>query len=187
MSRCNMSKITYYLCPEKGHISVKCPKLTDMQEAYKNSQPKANLASNAMIIDSGTTQHMFNQLDIFEDITPRESHITCANAQRIKSIHIRTVEVNNTGVSETLRNVLYAPELQYNLVSVRALTKDGKDVLFKQDGTVETIDENNYSHKIGQTIGDLYQMDDQNALTTIARSANMDEYALWHHRFRHMG
>ena len=156
-----------------------------MQEAYKNSkQQKANLAYNATIIDSGATQHMFNRMDAFGEISPRESHIACANSQQMKSTHIGTVDID-VGVHEKLQNVLYVPELQHNLLSVRALTKDGgKDVIFKKDGTVETVDDDNNSYKIGQAIGDLYQLTDQNALS--ARSTN-DEYSLWHHRFGHAG
>src|SRR5271163_673564 len=102
----------------------------------------------------------------------------------MKSTHIGTVDID-VGVHEKLQNVLYVPELQHNLLSVRALTKDGgKDVIFKKDGTVETVDDDNNSYKIGQAIGDLYQLTDQNALS--ARSTN-DEYSLWHHRFGHAG
>ncbi|GAC1660287.1 MAG: hypothetical protein PVS3B3_30240 [Ktedonobacteraceae bacterium] len=90
------------------------------------------------------------------------------------------------GTQEILRDVLYVPGLQHNLISVRALTKDGKDVIFKRDGTVETIDDEN-THRIGQAVGDLYQLTDINALVATNAMGAFDDYTIWHQRFGHAG
>ena len=175
------------LCDSTEHPTYECPDIPDMRDAYKSkikcNTPQANFAISA-IIDSGATQHMFNQLDAFGSTISQESAITCANSQQLKSTHIGTVNID--GIS-TLHDVLHVPELKHNLLSVRALTKDGNDVIFKRDGDVELINDVE-SHVIGHAVGDLYQLlADRDALIAETTKPKIDDYTLWHHRLGHPG
>src|ERR1700677_3998881 len=101
----------------------------------------------------------------------------------MKSIHIGTVQIG----SQNLNNVLYIPELYSDLISVRALTKEGKKVLFNEDGTVETIGDNNIC-QIGYTVNNSYQLDVSSMVATSSRNTTLNnEYILWHHQFGHAG
>ena len=80
---------------------------------------------------------MFNDLDAFNngDIHQQETCITCANKEEVIATHVGSVSLNLDGTSKTLQNVLYVPELKHNLVSVRALEKDGNHVSFRNGNT----------------------------------------------------
>jgi Reverse transcriptase (RNA-dependent DNA polymerase)/Retrotransposon gag protein/Integrase core domain/Chromo (CHRromatin Organisation MOdifier) domain/GAG-pre-integrase domain len=183
----DMSKITCYICDKTGdHFTSRCPKLNEMKEAYK--QNLANAASDLTIIDSGATQHMFNQIETFGTISPNNSSIICANSEKLHSEYIGTVDIKMGEEDiKTLQNVLYVPKLQHNLISVRALTKEGNDILFKRDGTVKLVNDNE-TYEIGQAIGNIYQLKmKNNHLATIASKDIKNETLLWHHHLGHPG
>jgi len=184
----DISKITCSLCDAVGdHFTHKCPKIPAMKTAYQN-RSQANVAYGlSTIIDSGATQHMFNHLEDFEVASEQDSSITCANSQRIKSSHVGTVNIDIGQDSILLHDVLHVPALQHNLLSVRALNKEGNDVIFKRDGLVELIDGTNRARKLGEAIGDLYHLSGQHSPIVAAASVstNIDNYTLWHHRLGH--
>ena len=131
------------------------------------------------IIDFGASHHMFKRQESFRTLSSRMSLVTgTGENSSLKSTNVRTVNIKlDAGASNIkLRNVLHVPSLHHNLLSVRALTKDGNDVLFKQSGEVKLIQSNNLhgdslihgdkqllhgdknSLKIGEAVGDLYEL-----------------------------
>ncbi|KAL2893413.1 Retrovirus-related Pol polyprotein from transposon RE1 [Bienertia sinuspersici] len=77
-----------------------------------------------LIIDSGATNHICCNLDLFElykvfDKTPNT--ITVANGKQVHVEHIRTVIFEN-GVK--LENVLHVPGVKFNLISTHKLCQD---------------------------------------------------------------
>ena len=172
------------ICRKKGHYANKCFKLKDVLDIYdKACGPQSNYVSTAkmMIIDSGTTQHMFSDHNAFETLTPENATITCANSQSISATHVGTVKLND---SKTLKDVLLVPELQHNLISVSALTDEGDDITFMHKGTVllNAMDDNPI--QIGHAIGKLYHSE-TNLVSNKACLTNVDDYMLWHHRLGH--
>ena len=169
-----------FKCNEIGHKARKCHNNQSAQ------QPQANLAigAKATIIDSGASQHMFKWQNMFRNLIPNTSTVASAGtSSELKSKHIGMIDISINGQETTLRNVLHVPGLRHNLLSVRALTKNGNDVVFKQNGDVELINGNN-STKIGHAIGDVFQLKMETAFS--ANVSNSD-YTLWHHRFGHPG
>lgn len=103
---------------------------------YKNSKLTALIAHNSTFIDFGASQHMFNQKGcVWEYVT--NIQINCTKAEQLNAIHIGTVKSN---ISEILHDALYVPNLKYNLISIRVIIKKGRDIMFKKDSTVITID-----------------------------------------------
>jgi hypothetical protein len=161
-----------------------CPKRKEIAAMYKNSKPTALIAAhNTTYIDSGASQHMFNQKDAFEDMSPTRAQINCAGTEQLKATHVGTIEL---GASETLHDVLYVPDLKHNLMSVCAVTKGGKNVMFKTDGTVVTIDKHDTTRQIGREVNGLYHLTSPNALVA-ARGSASEQFTLWHRRFGHPG
>ena len=176
------AKFSCPICDATDHAAFKCPNLTTLRETLNKSHPSANQAIGATIIDSGATQHMFYELDDLTDVTQNNTTITCANSQELQSTHIGSIDLTD---ELNLKNVLCVPDLQHNLISVRALNKSGNDVIFKNDGTVINVDETDKATKIGQTIGDLFHLSTGEEAYLANSTRTFDEYALWHHRLGH--
>jgi hypothetical protein len=91
------STMTCYLCEEKGHTMLKCPKRAEIVSAYKNSKPTALIAYEPTFIDSGASQHMFNSEAVFEDMAPTQAQINCAGTEQLRATHVGTVDSGVTG------------------------------------------------------------------------------------------
>ena len=92
-----------------------CPNLKDAKEAVKQStKPQANLTTT--IIDSGATQHMFNTLDIFDDISrSRNVSVACADKTEIDAPHVGSVKLSldaDDCSSLTLRDVFTCSKVE---------------------------------------------------------------------------
>jgi hypothetical protein len=161
-----MSKIKCHLCEKTSHFVQNCPNFADLKADFNKkggSQPKAqaNLIYGTTIIDSGATQHMFHSKESFDDdLRAKKTTDACANSQEIESIHTGTVNISLGDSIKALRDVLHVPELKKNLLSVRALTREGHKVTFNPDGTVVMTETDNDEHsfEIGQAVGDLYHL-----------------------------
>ena len=168
-----------------------CPNLKDAKEAVKQStKPQANLTTT--IIDSGATQHMFNTLDIFDDISrSRNVSVACVDKTEIDAPYVGSVKFSldaDDCSSLTLRDVLHVPKLKHNLLSVRALTKERLDVSFRRDGMVLVADEDDKTYEIGHAVGDLYHLTmttPEVYTVTTTTTTSQDPYTLWHHRLGH--
>src|SRR5277367_1195143 len=168
-------------CKGTGHYAKYCNKLKEFHESGK--MPQAHYVNATTIIDSGATQHMFNDCNVFETLTQKDATITCANSQSISATHVGTVKLND---SKTLTNVLLVPELQHNLISVSAIAKEGNDVTFTHNGSVLINDATKDNpFKIGHIQGNLYHSE-TNLVSNKACIANCDDFTLWHHRFGHL-
>ena len=187
--------ITCIICDAKGHVPKSCPNLEIARESAKkrsSNTAQVNMAQANLVtvIDSGATQHMFNRLDLFGTTTERNSRVKCANNQELKSSLVGPVELEMQGTTtKILQDALYVPELRQNLLSVRALTKEGNDVIFRRNGTVELVEDNSDEPiTIGRAVGDLYQLNENEnesdyAMFTVQESA--ENHELWHHRLGH--
>ena len=163
-----------------------CPILKQMCETFTKTQTQsqANLVYATTIIDSGATQHMFNEIDAFEDLTPIKSTVSCANSETLDATHVGTVRLNDE--IEPLRNVLHVSKLKHNLVSVMALNDEGNDITFNSDKDV-IMSNDKRTIQLGRAIGNLYHVtlnetENENYLATKV----LDDYTLWHHRLGHL-
>src|SRR6201999_1651719 len=115
-----------------------CNKFNDWVKTEKEKakpRAEANLAIGA-IIDLGATQHMFNQLELFEMVAEHDGLVTYAGNEKLCATHVGTIELDD---ELKLRDILYVSEITRNLISVRALICDGNDITFKSNGSVIKI------------------------------------------------
>jgi hypothetical protein len=85
--------------------------------AFIANKPSAD--RQTWILDSGATQHMCHDPNLFTAISPFHATITTANGKPMHSKGTGTVFYKYGSSSITLNNTLFCPELQQNLISIR--------------------------------------------------------------------
>lgn len=174
-------------CKKSNHKEENCFFRNKTLKPYKQnknsyiafmSERKRNENKN-FIVDSGSTCHMTNNRKILSKIVKQDSNISVAK----KNEQLISHEKGNIETEKCLiKNVLYVPDLEKNLLSVNAITDN--------DGTVTFTDKNVYIKKNDLTlIGNktntgLYTID----FNTIeyANSAILKDSVLdWHIKLGH--
>jgi len=137
--------IKCFKCGKMGHVQNECrsgnwsqAKPRTRREAHNAEFLEVNLADGhdeerlAWIVDSGCTNHMAKDLNVFKDYRPFEPSerkmIKVGGNQHLAAHGIGTVVLNTTDGQCILYNVLYTPKMRRNLVSVPKVTDFGWDV-----------------------------------------------------------
>ena len=139
------------------------------------------------IIDSGASRHMFGSRPFMANIreAPSVETIDTADGSKARIEGVGGVALSiNPSVELSLSNVLYAPSLHFNLISVAVLASKGILVSFQGDkcilskGKVEigVIDKDN---RTGLYVVPPYYFQQHIAATTL--------YEKWHNRSGHIG
>ncbi|KAG3075978.1 hypothetical protein PI125_g21634 [Phytophthora idaei] len=140
--------------------------------------PPVSLAAKANIqldptwtIDSGCTRHVTHESQWFKDIATSGGSITVGGNNQIPiegigRVELAVVDFKDNSKTLTLHGVLYAPLLQFNLLSVPAAVKQHYRFSFdRKQCAVQT----NQRFKIKATMAsntDLYQFQAQPAVTS---------------------
>ncbi|MBW0541403.1 hypothetical protein O181_081118, partial [Austropuccinia psidii MF-1] len=136
-----------------------------------------------LIIDCGTTHHMFNSLKCFTSFskTPEISVSTGDSASTLLSTGIGTVVILCGSQSLCLENSLFVPRLNCNLVSLLALSQ--KNIVIHRENENFSLKTNNFGIIRGKIINKLMRVEysvPENHLTTTALNP-------WHERLGHPG
>jgi hypothetical protein len=91
---------------------------------------KTSASSIAWILDSGATQHMYHDSNLFSSIVPFHTSITTADGNKMTCKGKGTVEYQFGSTRITLKDTLFCPTLTDNLLSIPVLTKQGFSVIF---------------------------------------------------------
>ena len=84
-----------------------------------------NKQSDIWILDSGATQHMCNNKELFVRIEPYNATITTANNSKMFATGRGEVKlITHKGIAFSLINVLYVPKLASNLLSISFATRN---------------------------------------------------------------
>ncbi|KAL1449198.1 hypothetical protein WDU94_000417 [Cyamophila willieti] len=86
-----------------------------------------------LVVDSGATDHIINDERVYSVCHELESPVyisTAKNGPILKAYKIGDIHTEEC----VLKNVLYAPDLSVNLLSVQKLVQSGAEVTFKKDG-----------------------------------------------------
>ena len=145
------------------------------------------------IIDSGATSHMcadkksfttLYQLEDPIDVTVGDGRALTATGRG--KVVLDIVLPNSKSKSCTLHDVLYVPELSYNLVSVAKVSQKGKIVKFTSNGCY-ILDEQHKMVAKAAKIGSLYQLNcrPNHELASVATPVSKQD--IWHKRFGHLG
>ena len=203
-----------YKCGEIGHLKRDCPekknKSDSKQKAHAtksrpdedDSESDCGLAvSHALgacnvkkrwIIDSGAMRHMCNDKTDFTDFVKQDTDVILGDGHHLKAEASGTItlEVDKSDRKQktcTLKDVLYVPDLSYNLFSVSRATKAGKTVDFSEAGC-EIVDGSQRLIATGSREGCLYFLDcsgNDRQQANVAGSVSQER--LWHRRYGHLG
>uniref|UniRef100_A0A1Y1MQF0 Endonuclease n=2 Tax=Photinus pyralis TaxID=7054 RepID=A0A1Y1MQF0_PHOPY len=143
-------------------------------------------------IDSGCTDHLVNNNNIFSHFVKLDNPIKIAvakNESYMLATGVGNIEVvscvGNNRISCKIQNVLYVPNLKRNLLSVKKLEMSGIQVVF-MNGLVKFINNNNVIG-IGKR-NHLYEISfklDKPECQNVDSITN-NEFLKWHRRFAHL-
>ena len=142
------------------------------------------------IIDSGATQHMtFDKSNLSDYVEFKQPCIVNLGDNRSilaygKGTYRIVADLGDHVQNISLRDVLYLPDLENNLLSVRAMVKLGSNVRF--EGEECEITRNSKLLAVGKMQGKLYML----KITTVDHVNIAKEHSnlkLWHYRYGHLG
>ena len=148
---------------------------------------------NSWVIDSGSSSHICNNRQLFTELDDtKRSTVMVANGNTLKSLGSGTVKIktefNGSERNITLKNVLFVPDIETNLMSVRKATENGCEVIF-QDNNCKLM-YNGITYLNGIVNNDLYEVkqidkhsDDKANLVHECKNKNCID--LWHKRLGH--
>lgn len=204
-------------CHRFGHYRDKCPlekkKKQDRKKGVQRAiqqrraehammmQERSGLSTTCKrlpcVLDSGASNHMFNEERIMKKMkileqeiqvaTAKEGHLLQAKAKGEVSL-MSVIGVNKMKKLK-FYNVLFIPGLQENLISVKRVVSLGNEVVFSSGGV---IIRDKFGEVIarGSCIDGLYFLDvfyeDDNEEENALLCKN-DNSMLWHKRFGHIG
>ena len=147
------------------------------------------LSSESRIIDSGATHHVCHDKNLFLNLTESmNTSVTLPTGFGVKITGIGTVKLSDLMV---LKNVLYIPDFQLNLLSVSQLTKDlGYRVSFDENSCMIQDHIKGLMIGRGEQHSNLYVLDVSSIMKNDAQalvvSANfIVDSSLWHSRLGH--
>ena len=149
---------------------------------------------NDWIIDSGATCHICCNKTMFDNMESMDEPqvVTLGDGRRIETtkqgtVRLKLKQVDGSYKSGTLHDVLYVPELLYNLLSITKATSLGKTVRF-DESTCEILNE--VDEVIGLAIkwGSLYDLSCQmnNPHESVNTLTNQSCIKVWHQRYGHL-
>ena len=152
--------------------------------------------TDSWIIDSGATSHICNDRRSFTDFHTLEKpqYVTLGDGHALSAIgtgnvYLELVLKNGKTGGCKLHNVLYVPELTFNLLSVSKAAEAGKRILFHSTDC-QIVDWKDMVVALGDKKGNLYYLSCQKAKVKIhvsdARLNDKSKEFIWHQRFGHL-
>ncbi|GAB1862403.1 hypothetical protein CAJAP_03482 [Camponotus japonicus] len=202
----DVKDVTCFFCQKLGHMKKDCRKYKKWKaekEKEKVNQAvsenkdihicfgvkSGNCSGRTWYIDSGATSHMSNDKNFFETLnTCTNENITLANGdsaevQGIGDGYLTCEDEKGKQNAIKVKEVLYVPTLEENLLSVRKLTQKGLQVNFteemcnimKDDITVATAD----------PCGNLYRLRFDHKVLMVVNKHRKDCQHTWHRKLGH--
>jgi transposase InsO family protein len=208
------SEIRCFHCGRNNHIQKDCFYYKRMIEAPKSAQQTTQAKAHAttssfafmmghhmnnttlgreekFIIDSGATDHICNNLSLFESCTDLSTPVQIAVAKLGTSVTATkrgTIKVITTkGMEGQLEDVLYAPDVQHNLISVRRIQAKGMTVIFSPQGV--TIKNGKQTILTGKPFNGLLAVTLQINKSMVNYGSQVhviNNYQIWHERLGHI-
>ena len=175
---------------EKGHIAKTAREeedgTTDNEVAFVVC--KSDMSTNAWYIDSGATSHMTNNEHFFTSFDDtKENNISLANWQQMLSAGIgdgyKCCQVEEKTSRIPVKNVLFVPSLDSNLLSVKQVAKQTNTLTFKEDTC--TITKSNAVIAKATIKGDFYRLDCTETASVAKQVQHENCIHLWYRRLGH--
>ena len=164
---------------------------------------KTHGKNNDWLVDSGATSDMSNdkkwftgELRILKDPetgAPRAERIKVGDGAYVEAFYEGTVELkiklsDNATVIYRMENVLYAPDLAYNLLSVSTATEANHTLQFKGKKCAIINNEGKVS-AVANKIGNLWVVDCKEIVENevVCTAIEPSKNKIWHSRFGHLG
>ena len=135
---------------------------------------------------------MCNRRDMFKRFEPLEHpiEVTLGDGHGLKAIGKGDVMVksrvkNSKTYRCNLHDVLLVPDLAYNLISVAAIAKAGKQTEFFETGC-KVMDAEKGVVATGSRVGSLYYLDVKNPSQQVNLVHSQSKEKIWHRRFGHL-
>ena len=145
------------------------------------------------IVDSGATSHICNNKDLFVELFPLkhpmiiklgDGHTLTANARGVVKLRAWYSQQRYRKCSVT--DVLYVPELSYNLLSVPKVVEKGNKVNFVNSKCI-IRDERQRVVDVAMKHGCLYYLCTETEHVNVANSHSLaTNEDLWHYRYGHL-
>ena len=133
------------------------------------------------MLDSGVSNQSCCSKDFFDLIEPYNSTIKVGDGRELQVNRIGTVDLHIKSKNKVskliIRDVLFAPELLVNLISIRKLYKKGCSVIFEKE-----ICKIHFGQEL---VAECYTWD-QNEPEIYLSNKNNDKWKRWHHRLGHL-
>ncbi|KAK2579077.1 hypothetical protein KPH14_010926 [Odynerus spinipes] len=200
------TNLNCYFCKKAGHLKRDCRRY----KFWKSRQEKVNqvvekgnpkdkelcfsaackrMGSKEWYVDSGATSHMTSDRNFFLDFIPRSSeNIRTANGESIKVCgsgigRLICVTDNYKELVIPIKNVLYVPELDGNLLSVSKLNEKGFKVLF-EEGCCKILNSKDVV-AIGDLSGNSYTLRTVQKVMMATGQHNNNCQHTWHKKLGH--
>lgn len=191
--------------PKTAHSEESCWQLHPTKNPHNNSRTTAHTAlitgralcakaylgkrTDKLILDSGSSHHMFKDRKDFINHKAEKTKIEVANSDSMIGEGVGLVCGSHLGSPLSLSNSLLGPELKCNLVSLVQLAKKGCSLTFKDDNCFE-VTQNNKVALTGQIVDGLMKLnlDLGKSPVLVPRSlAAVADGSLLHSRLGHPG
>ena len=151
------------------------------------------------IVDSGATCHVCNERSSFVDLYDLEKplDVTLGDGHTLKATArgtvVLTMKIGQLTRRCKLHDVLFVPNLSYNLISVSKAVEKGISVSFNERGCI-LKDNKQRLITVAEKVGSLYHVkyaEQKNHICSITKSIPRDGHSskeeLWHRRYGHLG
>lgn len=177
-------KLYCKICKKTNHREKDCyfrsKAAKKNEETEKVSFLVQSKTDGKWIMDSGTTSHMVNDKKYLMDLKKEKSTVGVAKAD--ESIGRGSV------ISEicVLRDVIYVPELNTNLLSVSAITRNGGKVLFTENEVIVKKEDKEVLRGMRGRNG-LYEVNlSMDIEKNQHKALKIDTVENWHRRLGHL-
>ena len=145
--------IVCWRCNQKGHVQSNCPKnnsseekgmIASKKEKKEESDSEVSFVaingpikkSNLWIGDTGASTHMTNTIEGLYNLREEDTVVQIGNGKKLKSTTVGTLktiaqQLDGTTIDVKLSNVVYVPELSFNLFSITKAMENGFQVSSK--------------------------------------------------------
>ncbi|GBM53482.1 Copia protein [Araneus ventricosus] len=140
---CDKTVICHH-CGKLGHKKRNCRNLTCKKPPFKEEEAAAvsfvvgEGEIKKFIVDTGATSHICSQREWFEELKSSSGTVPCtvkSSLLEVAGIGVIHGRLKN-GQEIVLKNVLFIPKLNDNLISVNQIQKAGSSVLFKDNKAI---------------------------------------------------